>query len=402
MNSGTNKTSLYYLFITFLKIGSISFGGFMSLVAVIQDEMVKKKRRFSEDLILEGIGLASIMPGPLAVNVVTFLGFMLKGMRGALLSMFAVIFPSFALVLVLSVLYFEYGDLSMATKFFDGIMPGVIAIIISVAFGMAKKSIADFMQVLICILSGLLLFFFGGFMLTMALILAGGLSGWLAYAKQERIDHQKAIPAMKHPLKQTVFFLGGAALILSVIIIMPYIFAELPETVEMLRELVLIFSGMSLSLFGGGYVFIPAMQEVIVDQLGWLSVREFSDAIAVGQITPGPILISACFIGYKVSGIPGAILATMAIFLPSGLLMILGSHFLDTLRGSYIFKSIFKGVRPAVIGMIFSAAVKMGFNLTLNWQVMVLFLAVFLLHIRFNISATILIPLSGLLGLVIL
>lgn len=353
-------------------------------------------------MILDGISLASIMPGPLAVNVVTYIGYFLKGIRGALISMIAVILPSFLLVLVLSVVYFEYGDLSITSKFFEGVMPGVIAIIISVAINMAKKSIHDTRQIFLCVLSGGALFLVGGFLLTVLIIVFGGLVGWIFYYKKE--SHKLNTPFSIKGGKTgfSVWFFAGVGVIILLIIILPYVSIwHMPENFLVLRKLSLIFGGMSLSLFGGGYVFIPAIQEIIVDQLQWLTIKEFSDGIAMGQITPGPILISAAFIGYKIAGFFGALVATIAIFMPSGLLMIMASYFLEYFKKSDLLKAIFMGVRPAVIGMIFSAALNLGLNLSLNWQTLFLFLLILLLNIRFRINATFLIPLSGILGLVI-
>ncbi len=402
MNPDKKENSLFQLFVIFLKVGSTSFGGFMALVSVVQDEMVKNRKVISEEVILDGISLASIMPGPLAVNVVTYIGYYLKGMKGALVSMLAVILPSFVLVVVLSSLYFEYGNLPLTTKFFDGVMPGVVAVIVVVAIKMAQKSITDSKQIVLCLLSGVLLFLIGGFIMTIGIIIFGGLTGWFFYFTKERQDPQDIVVVKRKEEKSALWFLGTLAAIVLMIIAMPYIsWGQLPGEMLTLRKLVLIFGGMSFSLFGGGYVFIPAIQQVVVDQLQWLSVKEFTDGIAMGQITPGPILISAAFIGYKIASIPGALVATVAIFLPSGLLMILGSFFLDYLKNSALFKAMFKGVRPAVIGMIFCAAVNIGMSLNLAWQSAGLLLLIFVLNMRFKINATILIPLSGVLGLLL-
>ncbi len=402
MNPNKKESSLFQLFVIFLKVGSTSFGGFMALVSVVQDEMVKNRKIISEEVILDGISLASIMPGPLAVNVVTYIGYYLKGMKGALVSMLAVILPSFILVLVLSSLYFKYGDLPLTTKFFEGVMPGVVAVIIAVAIKMAQKSIKDSKQIILCLLSGVLLFWIGGFIMTIGIIVFGGLAGWFFYFTKEVQIPEDITVVEKKEGKSAVWFLGALALIVLVIITIPYFsWLDLPTEILTLRKLVLIFGGMSFSLFGGGYVFIPAIQQVVVDQLQWLSVKEFTDGIAMGQITPGPILISAAFIGYKIANIFGALVATIAIFLPSGLLMILGSFFLDYLKSSALFKAVFKGVRPAVIGMIFCAAVNIGLSLNFEWQTAFLLLLILVLNIRFKINATILIPLSGVLGVLL-
>ena len=400
MSVKNKEPGLTLLFMSFLKVGATSFGGFMSLVSVVQNELVDKKKLVSSEAILDGMSLASVMPGPIAVNVVTYIGFILKGVKGALVSMLAVLLPSFLIVLALSVLYFEYGDLLDATKFFEGVMPAVIAIIISVALNMAKKSIGDVYQVLLCLFSGILLFWIGGFLSTIIIIVSGGIAGWAIYHEKSSNKPTRPISFREINDRKLLWYLIGPVFLLILIAMAPYIW-DLREDLEQIRELALIFGGMSLSLFGGGYVFIPAIQEVIVDQMQWLTTKEFTDGIAMGQITPGPILISAAFIGYKISGVFGALVATIAIFLPSGLFMILGSFFIKFVKDSTLFKAIFNGVRPAVIGMIFSAALTLGFSLNLNWQTGLLFFMILLLSIRFRINAAILIPLSGLIGLII-
>jgi len=139
----------------------------------------------------------------------------------------------------------------------------------------------------------------------------------------------------------------------------------------------------------------------VVQNLHWLTLKEFTDSIAMGQITPGPILISATFIGYKVAGFLGSIIATIAIFLPSGVLMIIGSHFLDKFKNSNIVNSVFMGLRPAVIGMIFAASFTIGKSIEINWQSILIFLLILIANFKFKINAAILIPASGLLGMIL-
>ena len=401
MSRGNTNTSKYLL-LNFLKIGATSFGGFLALVSVVQDQMVNRDKAIKNEVILDGISLASVLPGPLAVNVVTYIGYQLNGIKGALLSMLAVTLPSFILVLGLSWSYFEYGTLPLVENIFSGIMPAVVAIIVIVAIRMAKKSVTDYKQWGICILSGLLLIWLGGFFITLGLIITGGLAGFILYYKSlSKQDSTEISPIRKKKNFPYLFLSILGAVIIAVIFIpllappgMHGFFADI-------RKLMVVFSGMSLTLFGGGYVFIPAIQETVVQNLHWLSVREFTDGIAIGQITPGPILISATFIGYKVAGFWGAFIATIAIFLPSGLLMIAGTHFLDKFKKSNLVKSFFMGLRPAVIGMIFAASFTIGQSIDINWQSIVIFLIIFLIHFKYNVNAAILIPVSGILGIIL-
>ena len=401
MSRGNTNTSKYLL-LNFLKIGATSFGGFLALVSVVQDQMVNRDKAIKNEVILDGISLASVLPGPLAVNVVTYIGYQLNGIKGALLSMTAVTLPSFMLVLGLSWSYFEYGTLPLVENIFSGIMPAVVAIIVIVAIRMAKKSVTDYKQWGICILSGLLLILLGGFFITLGLIVTGGLMGFVLYYKSLSQQDTTEIPPLRKKKNFPYLFLSILGAVIIAVIFIPLLappgmhgfFADI-------RKLMVVFSGMSLTLFGGGYVFIPAIQETVVQNLHWLSVREFTDGIAIGQITPGPILISATFIGYKVAGFWGAFIATIAIFLPSGVLMIAGTHFLDKFKKSNLVKSFFMGLRPAVIGMIFAASFTIGQSIDINWQSIVIFLIIFLIHFKYNVNAAILIPVSGIMGIIL-
>ena len=393
------EVTLKYLLLNFLKIGATSFGGFIAMVSVIQDQMVTKNKVIKNEIILDGISLASVMPGPLAVNVVTYIGYQLKGIYGALISMMAVILPSYILVLALSWSYLEYGTLPLVDKIFSGIMPAVVAIIVVVAIRMTKKSISDYKQWIICILSGLFLISVGGFFITLGLIFAGGLVGYVLYYNS--LTQHKIADVPNNGTKKSIpyyFFFMLGAVILGVLLIPQIGLAGSNQFYMDVRKLMMVFGGMSVTLFGGGYVFIPAIQETVVQNLHWLTVKEFTDSIAIGQITPGPILISATFIGYKVAGFWGSIVATVAIFLPSGLLMIIGSHFLEKFKRSNIVNSVFMGLRPAVIGLIFAASFTIGKSIEINWQSILIFTIVIFFNFKYKVNAAILIPVSGILG----
>ncbi|MCK5209839.1 MAG: chromate efflux transporter [Cyclobacteriaceae bacterium] len=393
------EVTLKYLLLNFLKIGATSFGGFIAMVSVIQDQMVTKNKVIKNEIILDGISLASVMPGPLAVNVVTYIGYQLKGIYGALISMMAVILPSYILVLALSWSYLEYGTLPLVDKIFSGIMPAVVAIIVVVAIRMTKKSISDYKQWIICILSGFFLISVGGFFITLGLIFAGGLVGYVLYYNS--LTQHKIADVPNNGTKKSIpyyFFFMLGAVILGVLLIPQIGLAGSNQFYMDARKLMMVFGGMSVTLFGGGYVFIPAIQETVVQNLHWLTIKEFTDSIAIGQITPGPILISATFIGYKVAGFWGSIVATVAIFLPSGLLMIIGSHFLEKFKRSNIVNSVFMGLRPAVIGLIFAASFTIGKSIEINWQSILIFTIVIFSNFKYKVNAAILIPVSGILG----
>ena len=166
-------------------------------------------------------------------------------------------------------------------------------------------------------------------------------------------------------------------------------------------QIVSTFSGISLTLFGGGYVVIPALHELFVDNLNWLTSAEFADGIAIGQITPGPIFITATFIGYKVAGITGALLATLAMFTPPAVLTVLLSRFVKILNQSSVVKAAMKGVRAAVIGMIFASAVTIGQTIMLSVVSAIIFLVTFFISLKYTISPVYLIIGAGVAGFIL-
>ncbi len=400
-----HDVSLKYLFLKFLKIGSISFGGFMALVSIVQKELVEKDKTVDNEELLDGISLATVLPGPVAVNVITYLGYRLRGLAGGLISMLAVTLPSFLLILLLSWVYFSYGNIPEFKKFFDGVLPAVAAIILSVSIRMAKKNIRDIPQILIAILAFGLILGVGGFFITLLIVVGGALTGYFLYrpSRDERNTavtnaRRQAIPEIRKWIRTKGWAFLLVFLVLVLLYFIPGLFTLNPS-LQTIHQLFMTISGVSITLFGGGYVFIPMLQELVVNKMHWLSQQEFIDGIAMGQITPGPIMISATFIGYKLAGIWGAIAGTIAIFLPPGILIMMASHVIGYLKDSPQLKAVFRGVHPAVIGMIFAASIIIGMSMPHEWLQLIILVAAFVLTFRFKVDILIIIPLSGVAGL---
>jgi len=402
---GKKNIKLKYLFLKFLKIGSISFGGFMALVSIVQRELVEKDQMVENEELLDGISLATVLPGPVAVNVITYLGYRLRGLAGGLVSMLAVTLPSFFLILFLSWAYFRFGNIPEFEKFFDGVLPAVAAIILSVSITMAKKNIRDVRQILIAIVAFGLILGVGGFFITLLIVVGGALTGYFVY-RPSRNDLPADFSASRKQGRLGIipwFRTSGlpfliVLLVLALLYLIPGFF-HLNPLLESIHQLFMTISGVSVTLFGGGYVFIPMLQELVVNKMHWLSRQEFIDGIAMGQITPGPIMISATFIGYKLAGIWGAIAGTIAIFLPPGILIMMASHVIGYLKKSPELKAVFKGVHPAVIGMIFAASVIIGMSMPHEWLQLIILVAAFVLTYKFKVDILIVIPLSGVAGL---
>lgn len=396
------EISLKYLFFTFLKIGSISWGGFMALIAVMKKQLVDKDKVIREEVVLDGISLASILPGAVAVNVATYIGNHLRGVKGAMVCLLATILPGVLLIIGLGALYATYGEQPVFNRFFLGIIPAISAVILSVAISMAQKQVRDYKQMIICVLAAAGMLAIHTFVLTLIIIISSGTAGYYWYRNPAKKEEMLTIKISAKSLVNTV--LTGAAVagtfVLGALLIRLFEVDKL-EWFIVNRRIFLAFSGMSLTLFGGGYVIVPAMQSVIVDGFQWLTSKEFADAIAMGQITPGPVIITATFVGYRVAGVLGAITATVAIFLPPSILMLAFSGFLQKIKDSNVVSSIFLGMRPAIIGMIISAAYTVGKGAVIIWPSAIVFLAVFILLVRFKVNILYIIPLAGIAGILL-
>ena len=402
MEDSKNQISLYRLFLEFLKIGATSFGGFMALISMVEKQFVEKTKLIKSDELLDIVSVASMLPGPMAVNVVAYLGYKLKGIKGSMISMFAVLLPTFILIIIASHLYFKYGNLPQVNSIFMGIMPAVCAIILSVALNMAKKNLTDIKLGVICVLAALIYIVIGGFFITLLIIVSTGIVGWLIYRNTIMDITPNKSNRKAHSFFQIFFtnrlFFTSILVVTLLILLAPALYDIQNLNLLLHRDLYITFGGVSITLFGGGYVFIPVLQDLVVDQLHWVTAKEFIDGIALGQVTPGPIMISAAFIGYKLAGLTGAIISTLAIFLPPALLMIIVSSFIENIKESKALNAAFKGIRAAVIGMIFAASWVIGKSIGLEFIPIGIMILAFILTYWFKVNVAYLIPLAGLMG----
>lgn len=393
--------SLLSLFWTFLKIGSTAFGGFMALISVVQNYLVDREKLLSDEDMLDGISLATVLPGPVAVNVVAYAGYKIRGISGAVVCATAVILPSFFLILFLSYAYFTWGDIPAVNNIFQGFLPAVAAIIAATAINMGKKALSGYTEVLIAVSALIIITFIGGFYSTLFVIFSAGSLGWVLFRKNFTDDvaetKKVSLVKSKHNLKYLMVLAVGS--ILAILLLLLNTQSYLNTQTLLAGKLLVTFSGMSVLLFGGGFVFIPLMQESIVEGYHWVTHKEFVDAIAMGQITPGPILISATFIGYKVAGVLGATLATIGIFAPPAVIMLICTHYLQALKTSFNIKAILKGVRCGVIGMIAAASYVVAMSAEINLITIAIFIFSMFALLKLKLEVIWIIPVSGVVGL---
>lgn len=312
----------------------------MALIAMVRDRMVFRDNVVQDSTLSEGIALSSLLPGPVAVNVVAYVGYALAGFRGSLLSVMAVLLPSFVLVTSLAFLYFRYETIYDFTLLIAGIVPVVVAVILAVGVSMARKNCVLPHHFVVMLASLLILSFTSGYWPVVGVLVCAGMLGVL----MDQGNKTTTRIFERGPMQSFVWIILSFVV---VFIVARFVFVDSIEA-----NLFVVFSGVSLTLFGGGYVMVPILKSMLVDHNAWLSYDEFAFGISIGQVTPGPILISAAFFGYKMAGIVGAMIATIGIFLPSSIVMILASHTFEKLRQSTWLSAAMKGIYPAVVGLI--------------------------------------------------
>ena len=372
-------------------VGASSFGGYSALIAVVEKIFVEKLKVIKDTVIVQGFSLASLLPGPVAVNTVTYIGFKLGSWPGALVSLVAVVLPSMILMIILSIIYQHVGVIPEVQNFLLGVVPVIMALIISVILKMGKGAFDNWPQWLILFITLALQYFFSGYWVFFIAILSGAILGLIFYAPKEK-------PSFN--LSQLNWQPYQIVVLVFLLISLLVNFVNLSNQ-PILIQLFSVFSGVSLTLFGGGYVMIPMLEELIVEQYGWLSQAEFLDAIVLGQATPGPILISATFVGYQVAGLLGAIVSTIAIFLPSALLItLIADLFSSSQTGTW--EPIIRGIKPVVVGLMLSSLwiLLQGFD-NYIYPIFAAVLAAFLI-IRFKVHFLWLILVSGIIGVLIL
>lgn len=393
----TDKNSgLSYLFLTFLKIGCVSFGGHMALIAVVEKEMIEKDGRITSEELLNAVSIGSLLPGPLAVNVVAYIGYHLQKKAGLVVSMLGVLLPACILMYILSWCYFNYIHVKGLSDIMVYTVAAVSAIILSTGLNIFLKEVKGHNgKLVLCCISILLLYFVKGYFIIVLLMVIGGLTGIVFRLGNLTANQNQSFKWGKTSFSARIGLSALALLYVS------FISGLYKYTDQMLIKIVSVFSGISLSLFGGGYVMIPIMQSLFVTELKWLTNQEFIDSIAFSQLTPGPILVSAFFTGYKLAGTPGALTAILAIFLPSAMLMIIVAKIFKQNANSVLMKNALAGIKPVVVGMILASAIKLFFSVAYTPVSIALFFAAFVLSFRFKFNPVYLILMALMVGAIL-
>lgn len=349
----TDAIDLFTLTLLFLRIGCTGFGGFMAMVSVTQRVLCERRRLLPVADLLDGLALASVLPGPVAVNVAAYAGYRLRGVAGATIAVVCTVLPAFLCMVGLGTLYLHYGHTEALRPVFRGIAPGIIAIVLAAGLRLWRGAMPDRRHCALGVCAALALAALPGLATTLTVMaIAAALGVRWRDRSAARLTPEEAIPAGADVAAAPGSAAGPrfAALVAALGSL-----AALTAP-PLLVQLTSVFAGMSLLAFGGGYVFIPLLQHTVVDAYHWLTAREFIDTLAITQLSPGPAMISSALVGLKVAGLAGAAAASLGMFVPSAVLIVAASGALHRVRDCLPVQAALGGMRAALAGMVFAAA----------------------------------------------
>jgi chromate transporter len=365
----------------FLRLGLLGFGGPVALVGQMERELVGEKGWLTKEEMREGIAVCQSLPGPLAIQVGIWLSYLRGGVGGAWAGGWAFILPNFVIVVVLGALYVHFGGLPWVTAIFYGVSPAVIALILHSCYRLTKLGMDDWLQWALAA---------AAFVVTVALqtevawiFIASGIIGILYYGSLFRARRSTS----------TTF---------SLLIGVPLVVAGGGEVGlgTMLGKLFAFFLKAGSLTFGSGLVIVPFLEKGLVQQTGWLNEREFLVAVAMGMMSPGPVVITATFVGYLVAGFWGALVATIGIFLPSFILVLMLAPLLVRYRAKPSVQGFIRGAYAAAIGTILGACVLLGKMAIGDWLTALSALVSLVVLFRWRVSNPLLIAAAAAVGLI--
>lgn len=326
----------------FFKLGAVAFGGPAAHVAMMEDEVVKKRKWMTHDHFLDLMGATNLIPGPNSTEMTMHCGHERAGWKGLIVAGFCFIFPAVIITALFAWLYQQYGQLPKVEPFVYGIKPAVIAIIVMAAYRLGRKAIKNKFLIFIGLFAlGLCLYGIN----EIAVLFGCGIVGLLFSLFKTNNNIYTFIPLMllqvANPIKIETF------------------------------KIFLTFLKIGAILYGSGYVLFAFLDAELVAN-GWLTRQALIDAVAVGQITPGPVLSTATFIGWQMNGLMGALAATIGIFLPSFLFVLVLNPLIPKIRKSKLFGAFLDAVNVAAVALIIAVCIQMGKTTITDWKTLLI------------------------------
>lgn len=379
----TPRVTLWELARLFLRLSVLAFGGPVAHIALAEDEVVNRRKWLTREHYLDLVAATNLIPGPNSTETMIHVGYVTRGVPGAILSGVCFIFPAFVITLALAVLYVESGSLPQLNALLWGIKPVIIAVIAAAGYRLMQTALK---QVELWLLFGLAVIAVGLLNLPEVLVMLGAGVVYAAYQSMR----------------------GGSAISLFFLLPLHAIQIVQASVPVSLWDIFWYFLRIGSVLFGSGYLLVAYIQQDLVSGMGWLTSQQLLDAIAIGQTTPGPVFTAATVVGYLVDGFPGAIVATVGIFLPAFVLVILTAPLIPRMRQSRVLSAFLSGVNAGVVAAILvtlielaNAALRTPDGSMFSPAAALLAAAALIALIRFRVNATWLIVTGAVVGLVL-
>ena len=369
------------LFGSFLHLGLTAFGG-PAMVVYIRQMAVEKKRWLDADGFDSGVALCQAIPGATAMQTAAYVGLRVRGVAGASASFVGFGLPAFALMLVLSALYARTHDIPVIVAAFSGLRAIVVALVANATVSFGRSSLERWPHVLMAALAAAL---FAWEVSPFLVIVLAVLMAMVFIPVSQTAPGVSLVPTrqpMRHTTKPVIALLAAAALV----------FLGLWITHRRLFDLAALMFRIDLFAFGGGFSSVPLMFHETVEVHRWLDRATLLDGIVLGQVTPGPIVITATFIGYLLAGLAGGVTATIAVFIPSFLMLIGIAPYFEQMRSSSLFNKIIAGALCSFVGLLLIVTARFAQGVSWDWARLVLAAGSFLaLQLKVNVLWTVLI-----------
>lgn len=363
----------------FLRLGTLGFGGPIALAGYMQRDLVERRGWYTQEEYLQGLAVSQTLPGPLAAQLAMWLGYVRRGFWGAVAAAVPFILPPFVIVSVVAAIYVAFRGTTVIQALFYGIGPTVIALILRGAWKLLKVTVKSDRRLWATFAVVAIATFVVRSEVAVLFVLAG-LVGVLLYAPPWW--HRSAPSPALLP-----FGLG-------------YLFPATQSTdPNVLLQLGIFFFKAGAFTFGSGLAIVPFLQQGVVHDFGWLTEREFLDAVAMGMITPGPVVITAVFVGYLVSGLAGAIVAGIGVFLPPFLMVVLFGPAIMRYRTHPVVQGFTKGAVAAAAGAIVGAAGVIATQVLVDVPTVAIFIVAFIVLWRLKVPEPLLVAASAAVGL---
>jgi chromate transporter len=358
--SSNPPPSITQLFTSFLRLGITAFGG-PSMIAYIRQMAVEKKRWLDAETFSDGVALCQMIPGATAMQTAAYVGLKTQGVIGAGASFIGFGLPAFLLMMTFAVLYTNNHNLPIVTSTFSGLQAIIVAIIANATISFGKNTLKDWKAFVI---AGIAAALFGlNVNPILVIILAAVMGLVLIRPKQTNPNHPVSVAQGPTYTKSLLLILSVSAIGFLLLFIFN----------RTLFDLAILMFRIDLFAFGGGFASVPLMFHEIVEVRNWMDSQTLMNGIVLGQVTPGPIVITATFIGYLLGGLFGGVVATLGIFLPSFTLVVAVSPYFDRLRTSPYFNKIIGGVLCSFVGLLLTVTIR--FALNVHWDLPHLLLA---------------------------